>query len=781
MKRIFTFLLCSVLASFNAFGQTTISSETFENALTLFSQTTGTGTYYTGNSGTGDRVASSPFAIQGTYGYGISNGSVTITSSNINTVGYTDIQMSFRLASFSIGSTNNGADASDIVTVEISPNGGTNYYSTVRVLGNTNAYWSYAGGTGNASTSYDGNTSSVDFTPAGGANRTTDGYSTVTVTGLTSTSNLRIRITLLNNATAERWIIDDFKVTGTVSSTPTLSASPNSLTAFGTTVVGQNSASQTFNLSGSNFTNASGNITVTAPNTDFQVSSDDNTFGATATIPFTGNALTSTSVYVRFTPQSEGAKSGNITFSDPGGVTTLPTVSVSGTGTAVCAEPSGQPTNLTLTPSYTSISGSFTAEGSADGYLVVRSTSATLSASPVDGTTYAAGAALGGGVVVSASAATSISAIGLTMNTQYYFFVFSYKNTSCANINYLTSSPLSGVASTLAITLVINEILADPNGDANGDGVTSATNDEFVEIVNIGNAAINMSNFTLSDATLVRHIFPNNTILQPNQSIVIFGGGTPTNIQGIVQTASTNSLALTNTTDDVILKNADGITLLSVTYGGEAGNNQSIARNPDFTGAFVEHTTILSNPIAYSPGRKNTDNSILPVELTHFSAKSENNQSILSWQTATEKDNAFFGIEHVTNGNDFREIAQVKGNGTTTQLTDYQYIHTTPSVGANYYRLRQVDFNGTTTHSPIRSVWVSGKGKISLFPTVSSHEITLRTDDTAVNQTYEIYNMLGERVLFGEMQGQKTILISELSRGVYILKIKGENLKFVKE
>lgn len=192
------------------------------------------------------------------------------------------------------------------------------------------------------------------------------------------------------------------------------------------------------------------------------------------------------------------------------------------------------------------------------------------------------------------------------------------------------------------------------------------------------------------------------------------------------------------------------------------------------------YTATVTDISAFSPFVIRNDNP-LSAELLNFKAKSVANTAVLSWQTTSEKDNAFFGIEHATNGNDFREIAQVKGNGTTTQLADYQYIHTTPSVGANYYRLRQVDFNGTTTHSPIRSVWVSSKGKISLFPTVSQHEITLRTDDTENIQNYEIYNMLGGRVLFGELQGQKTILVSELSRGVYVLKINGENLKFIKE
>jgi hypothetical protein len=194
-------------------GATTIASDGLNNSTSVF--TLSGGAYYTGNSTGSDGPATSPFAIEGTHSRGVINGTATLTSADINTSGYSSITMSLRVAAFSIGSAANGMDGADIVTVEVSPNGGTNYYSTVRVLGNANAYWAYSTGTGNASTSYDGNASPVDFAPASGGNRTTDGYSTISVTGLPETSNLRIRITLLNNATAEQWVVDDFKITGT--------------------------------------------------------------------------------------------------------------------------------------------------------------------------------------------------------------------------------------------------------------------------------------------------------------------------------------------------------------------------------------------------------------------------------------------------------------------------------------------------------------------------------------------------------------------------------------
>ena len=167
------------------------------------------GGFVTGNSASGDRPASSPFYSGGARAYAINNGTATLTFDAIDTSSLTEPTLSMRLASFSIGSTGNGADVGDIVTVEISPNNGTTYYSTVRVLGNGNAYWSYAGGTGIASTSYDGDTSPVDFQPAGGGNRTTDGYSTIIVSNLPAVSQMRIRVTMLNNSGNEQWTLDD--------------------------------------------------------------------------------------------------------------------------------------------------------------------------------------------------------------------------------------------------------------------------------------------------------------------------------------------------------------------------------------------------------------------------------------------------------------------------------------------------------------------------------------------------------------------------------------------
>ena len=194
-----------------------IASDNFENSLSAFTVTSGTASYRTGNSTASDGPSNSPLTNSGTSSLGVNNGSLELTSNVINTSLYSNVQLSFKLASFSLTTAGNGADAGDIVTVEISPDGGTNYYSTLRVLGNSNAYWTYAA-TGNASTAYDGNATPISFSPSGGGSRTSDGFSSIAITNLPISSNLRVRITVLNNAANELWVLDNFVISGTGSS-----------------------------------------------------------------------------------------------------------------------------------------------------------------------------------------------------------------------------------------------------------------------------------------------------------------------------------------------------------------------------------------------------------------------------------------------------------------------------------------------------------------------------------------------------------------------------------
>ena len=163
---------------------------------------------------------------------------------------------------------------------------------------------------------------------------------------------------------------------------------------------------------------------------------------------------------------------------------------------------------------------------------------------------------------------------------------------------------------------VINEINADPSsnpdgtygdGDANGDGVGNFGQDEFIEFVNYSGDAIDLTGWTVSDGAAVRHEFPIGTVLDDQCAFVLFGGGTPIGSFGdsIVQTASTGSLGLNNGGDTITLTDGNGDVALSVTYGSEAGNNQSITLAPDVFGTvFVRHSEVSADGSLFSPGTR---------------------------------------------------------------------------------------------------------------------------------------------------------------------------------
>ncbi|TDT16604.1 putative extracellular nuclease [Ilumatobacter fluminis] len=177
---------------------------------------------------------------------------------------------------------------------------------------------------------------------------------------------------------------------------------------------------------------------------------------------------------------------------------------------------------------------------------------------------------------------------------------------------WCTGDPTPNAATACAVvpsSVVINEIHADPEatilGDANGDGVRSSDNDEFVEIVNTGTEPVDISGWTISDAVGVRHTFGAGTTLPADCAAVVFGGGTPTGPFGgsLVQTASSGTIGLNNGGDSVTLNDSSSGLVATVAYGAEGGNDESLTRDPDLTGAFVGHATATgSGGALFSPG-----------------------------------------------------------------------------------------------------------------------------------------------------------------------------------
>ena len=101
----------------------------------------------------------------------------------------------------------------------------------------------------------------------------------------------------------------------------------------------------------------------------------------------------------------------------------------------------------------------------------------------------------------------------------------------------------------------------------------------------------------------------------------------------------------------------------------------------------------------------------LPVELTAFAAERQGEAARLSWATASEKNSAYFEAEASPDGATFRAVGRVAAQGSSSQAHAYELrdpnllAYGAPRV---YYRLRQVDVDGTATYSPVRALAVVG-------------------------------------------------------------------------
>jgi Lamin Tail Domain len=158
-------------------------------------------------------------------------------------------------------------------------------------------------------------------------------------------------------------------------------------------------------------------------------------------------------------------------------------------------------------------------------------------------------------------------------------------------------------------SIVINEILADPPGlepgdligDANGDGVRDAEDDEFIELVNISAAIVDLSGYTITDSVGTRFTFPAGTELDPGWAAVVFGGGVPNINAPALIFVSNQALGLNNSGDIVSLFDATGSLIDAVDYGAEGGQDRSLVSETegDPYASFVLH----SGDAPFSPGK----------------------------------------------------------------------------------------------------------------------------------------------------------------------------------
>ncbi|MBK9288316.1 MAG: hypothetical protein IPN38_11695 [Flavobacteriales bacterium] len=215
--------------------------------------------------------------------------------------------------------------------------------------------------------------------------------------------------------------------------------------------------------------------------------------------------------------------------------------------------------------------------------------------------------------------------------------------------------------------------------------------------------------------------------LYSNGDIVVSGyseGGTGMTTTGAAQTVFGGALDAYT-----ILFNSSGARVWATYLGGtsvdfawavtaHAPNLVYIAGNTSSTNGVATpgaHDVALTGPDESLIAKYNFMPVVLPIELLAFDAEPEGAQHVrTAWTTATESNNAFFTVERSADAAVFSPVGTVDGAGNSQQSIRYTWLDTEPLPGLSYYRLRQTDFDGTSTLSAVEAVQ-RGTGPVAVL------------------------------------------------------------------
>lgn len=207
---------------------------------------------------------------------------------------------------------------------------------------------------------------------------------------------------------------------------------------------------------------------------------------------------------------------------------------------------------------------------------------------------------------------------------------------------------------------------------------------------------------------------------------------------------------------------------IDVNFPAPAGGPYDVLKAWECTGT-VNGT--LATDYVLTPGNTTAP---LPIELTTLTALAQKRDILLLWETATERDNAYFAIERSADGNVFREIGQQPSLGNSRSPQAYAYTDQTPLRGTNYYRLRQVDTDGRHTYSPVVTAVMDGSS-VRLSPTAASDVLRLTANEPSKDDcTWQIFDTGGRLLQSGIWEAesvQHELSISTLPQGHYALRL----------
>ncbi len=176
----------------------------------------------------------------------------------------------------------------------------------------------------------------------------------------------------------------------------------------------------------------------------------------------------------------------------------------------------------------------------------------------------------------------------------------------------------------------------------------------------------------------------------------------------------------------------------------------------------------------------------LPISLTSFDlTKTQNKQVLLKWSTASEVNNDYFVIENSVDGQQWQFVSKISGKGNTNSTQYYTFIDQKPLSGSSYYRIKQIDFDGQMSYTPIKSISfdrLNNDNSLRIFPNPVTYHLSIEgfyPEDVQI----QIFNILGHEINGFSLKKESSLIsldVSNLPTGIYLLCINNENIRFIK-
>jgi hypothetical protein len=174
----------------------------------------------------------------------------------------------------------------------------------------------------------------------------------------------------------------------------------------------------------------------------------------------------------------------------------------------------------------------------------------------------------------------------------------------------------------------------------------------------------------------------------------------------------------------------------------------------------------------------------LPIELKEFVGRHLGEVNLLSWVTLSELNNERFDLQRSADGAEFETIGQIAGKGTTNRTSRYEFIDYYPVAGANYYRLRQVDFDQKSAYSGVIVVYTDESDlmvTITPNPVKAAGQITISGPVADGNASLDVCDLMGRvihtvRLSSATSRQPITLDTKGMADGIYLLRLKSDGV-----